>query len=168
MSQTNPWCWEEPLLVLEPVQDPSLVLALGDPGVLSSLLLPGKSRSCLGFKGSALVCQTPAAAGWGGWGSPLPALPKGYSLPASLQVFWHPGMSDGNGVPNNDVIALAALSEQGTFPVGMGMGSAPRGGLGCTGEAQAHAGHGCARSRCCLAGRSPLPAKACCSGPDPR
>lgn len=98
MSQTNPWHWEELLLLLEPVQDPGLVLALGEPSVLSSLLLSGRSRSCLSFQGSALGCQTPAAAAWGGWGSPLPALPKGYSLPTPLQVLWHPGMSDGNGV----------------------------------------------------------------------
>lgn len=98
MSQTIPWHWEELLLLLEPVQDPGLVLALGDLSVLSSLLLAGRSRSCLSFQGSALVCQTPAAAAWGGWGSPLLPFPKDIPCP-HLQGCWQPGMSDGDGVP---------------------------------------------------------------------
>lgn len=77
-SQTNPWHWGELLLLLEPAQAPGLVLHLVTP---ESFPLSW---------GISLVCPTPAAAGWGGWGSLFPAFPKGHSPPVSLQVFWPP------------------------------------------------------------------------------
>lgn len=137
MSQTNPWRWEEPLLLLEPVQDLGLVLALGDPRVLSSLLLPGKEQELPQFPGISSSLSNTCSSTLRCLGLPSPC-PSQRTFPACISPgVLHPGMSNGNGVPGGDTTVSAALCEQGTFPAGMGMGSAPRAELGCTGEAQA-------------------------------